>query len=161
MNKTKAVTEANPAAVGGGSLRYAATEPGTWRQGCWALSFRSWRHSRPIGDTDSKRLAGYLEDPEKSLEMEEEKKAGEGGAFPARGDHCSQVFAPTTRALPAVIFVCCMCGAEGALGLAPPPRTNFSQLFPDPLELGKAIVYLDTKGNILCGVYPTHLFFLS
>ena len=40
---------------------------------CWARSFRSWRHSRLIGDTGSRRLAGYFEDPAESLEMEEEK----------------------------------------------------------------------------------------
>ena len=50
----------------------------------------SWRHSRLIGDTDSKRLAGYLGDPAKSPEMEEEMEAGEGGAFPARGGHGCQ-----------------------------------------------------------------------
>ena len=52
----------------------ATIEPGTWRRGCWARIFRSWRYSRPTGDTSGKSLAGYLEDPEKSLEMKEEKE---------------------------------------------------------------------------------------
>ena len=40
----------------------------------------SWRHSRPTGDTGDKGLAGDLEDPENSLQLEEENEAGEGNA---------------------------------------------------------------------------------
>ena len=69
----------------------------------------------------------------------EGKKAGEGGAFSARGDHCCQVTTPTTRDLrrqwpPSLV----LCGAERA-GLAASPN----KLFPYPTELGKAIVDLD------------------
>ena len=56
----------------------------------------------------------------------EEREAGEGGAFPARGDHCCEVFTPTKRALPAVTFVCGMFGGGGVVRLTPPPRTSFS-----------------------------------
>ena len=55
-----------------------------------------------------------------------EREAGEGGAFPARGDNCCEVFTPTTRGLPAVTFVCGMFGGGGAVRLTPPPRTSFT-----------------------------------
>ena len=84
-------------------------------------------------------MAGYLENPEKGPEMEEETEAGEGGAFFARGDHCCQVIVPAKGLAPAVAFVCCF--MRGRAGLAPLK----SKLFPYPTELGKAIVDLEAK----------------
>ena len=74
-----------------------------------------------------KGLAGYLENPKRGLEMGEEKEAGKGGAFPARGDHCCQIITPTTRDLrrqwPSPVV---LCGAE------PDLRCRSKQTFPLP-----------------------------
>ena len=56
----------------------------------------------------------------------EGREAGEGGAFPARGDHCCEDFMPTKGFAPAATFVCGVFGGGGAVRLTPPPRTNFS-----------------------------------
>ena len=77
--------------------------------------------------------------------MEEKKEAGEGGAFPARGDHCCQVFTPTTRACAGsdlrLLYVWDRESAE--LGASSPHK-----LFHYPPERGKAIADLYTKGKI-------------
>ena len=68
----------------------------------------------------------------------EEREAGEGGAFPARGYHCFEVFTPTKVFAPAVTFVCGIFGGGGAVRLTPPPRTNFS--FPRRSEAKQQLI---------------------
>ena len=74
------------------------------------------------------RLAGYLEDPAESQEMEEEKEAGEGGAFLARGDRCCRVITPDHMGLgrQRPSFVVRAGEREREPNLLRPPHTNIS-----------------------------------
>jgi len=85
-------------------------------------------------------------DPAESQEMEEEKEAGEGDAFPARGDRCCRVITPDHMGLgrQRPSFVVRAGERERAELVASSPHEHFLYS-PDR---GKAIVDLYTKGKI-------------
>ena len=78
--------------------------------------------------------------------MEEEKEAGEGGAFPARGDRCCRVITPDHMGLgrQRPSFVVRAGERERAELVASSPH----ELFLYSPDRGKAIVDLYTKGKI-------------